>query len=463
MPAPVTSLPESFYTSFLSETAKARLPSPIRSLFPLEATPGVISLLAGKPNPTTFPFTSFNFTAHAPPAEDGTVGEIALSLSGEELAAGLQYGPTGGMAPLVDWLYDLQRIVHGRERAGEGWTLSVGSGSQDLLSKAIIALLNPGDTVLVQSPVYAGVIPLFHSLGVEQIEVDADADGISTESLRAILRNWPASKPRPRVLYTIPYGGNPTGATATLFRRREVLQLSREYNFLIMEGAVPPCLPFLASDARSDDPYFYLFYGTDRAPSYFAMERSDPSCAGHHVGRVLRFDSISKILSAGMRIGFISGPAPIIRAMEMHTAAANLQPASLTQAIAHALLSAWGVEGFLAHTRAVSEFYGAKRDVFEAAMQRHLTGLVEWVPPQSGLFFWFKLLIPGEDDSGRVVRTQAFERGVLALPGTVFLPNGRATAYVRAAFSLLSAEEVDEALRRLRATILDARAALLKA
>jgi DNA-binding transcriptional MocR family regulator len=71
----------------------------------------------------------------------------------------------------------------------------------------------------------------------------------------------------------------------------------------------------------------------------------------------------------------------------------------------------------------------------------------------------FKLLIPGADDSASVVRTQAFERGVLALPGTVFLPNGRATAYVRAAFSLLSPEEVDEALKRLRDTILDARAA----
>ncbi|KAF7374318.1 PLP-dependent transferase [Mycena sanguinolenta] len=443
----VSCLPESFYIPFLSDTAKARLPSPIRSLFPLEATPGVISLLAGKPNPTTFPFTSFNFTACGPPTEDGQFTEdIQLTLSGAELAAGLQYGPTGGLPPLVDWLYDLQRTVHGRER-GEGWALSVGSGSQDLLSKTITALLNPGDAVLVQSPVYAGVIPLFHSLKCEQIEVDADADGISADSLRSILRNWPTDKPRPRVLYTIPYGGNPTGATATLARRREVLQLAREYNFLIME----------------DDPYYYLFYGVERSPSYFAMERSDPSAAGHHVGRVLRFDSISKILSAGMRIGFVSGPAPLIRAIDMHTAVANLQPAGLTQAIAHTLLSAWGIPGFIAHTRRVSDFYRAKRDIFEAAMQRYLTGLVEWSPPHSGLFFWFKLLIPGEEDSAHVVRTQAFERGVLALPGNVFLPNDRASAYVRASFSLLSAEEIDEALKRLRDTILDARAAYLKA
>ncbi|KAJ6459452.1 TdiD protein [Mycena vitilis] len=443
--------PESFYTPFLSDVAKARRPSPIRSLLPLEATPGLLSLLAGKPNPTTFPFKSFSFTAHAPPSEDGhpASDDVQLSLSGPELAAALQYGPTGGMAPLVDWLHGLQRIVHGRER-GEGWTLSVGNGSQDLLSKAIIALLNPGDAVLVQSPVYAGVIPLFHSLHCEQIEVDADADGISADSLRAILEAWPAEKPKPKVLYTIPYGGNPTGATATVERRRAVLQLAREHNFLIME----------------DDPYYYLFYGTERAPSYFAMERADASCAGYPVGRVLRFDSISKILSAGMRIGFASGPAPLLRAIDAHTATANLQPSSFTQAITHALLAAWGHDGFLAHTRGVSDFYRAKRDVFEGAMQRHLAGLAEWAAPQSGLFFWWAFLriwaIAGIDgctqDSGRVVRTQAFERGVLALPGTVFLPNGRATPFVRAAFSLLGEDEVDEALKRLRDTILAARA-----
>ncbi|KAF8142637.1 pyridoxal phosphate-dependent transferase [Mycena galopus ATCC 62051] len=434
--APVKSLPESFYTPFLSEIAKARLPSP------------------SKPNPAAFPFTSFSFTAQAPPPEDGQTAreDIELTLSGAELAAALQYGPTGGMASLIDWLYDLQRTAHGRERR-EGWALSVGGGSQDLLSKAIIALLNPGDPVLVQSPVYAlkceqigphstsiddlravfshiytqrlgprthishrvaavssesrvAVQPswqetrgsnrlpvramLEHSvtpyaftllsalqgrvgrmIGAEveidtallkgwhfelnrgnqcemcqlaenllrmwrkcvkgNEEVEADADGISSESLRAILEGWPADRVKPKVLYTIPYGGNPTGATATFARRREVLQLAREHNFLIMEAI---------DQYNTDDPYFYLFYGPDssRPPSYFAMERADTSSAGHSVGRVLPFDSISKILSAGMRIGFASGPTPILRVIDLHIATANLQPVSLTQAIAHKLL-----------------------------------------------------------------------------------------------------------------------------
>ncbi|KAF7326032.1 PLP-dependent transferase [Mycena kentingensis (nom. inval.)] len=456
MSSTVESLPESFYTQFLSEVAKSRKPSPIRSLLPLEATPGLLSLLAGKPNPASFPFTSLSFTARSPPAEGQTSGEEEqeISLKNQDLAAALQYGPTNGMPGLVDWFYELQRVVHGRERS-EGWALSVGSGSQDLVSKALIALLNPGDPVLVQSPVYAGVIPLFDSLKCQQIEVEADANGISTDALRRTLTAWPSDKPKPRILYTIPFGGNPTGATATLERRREVLALAREHNLLILE----------------DDPYYYLYFAHEdtRPPSYFAMERSDPSCAGHPVGRVLRLDSLSKVLSAGIRIGWASGPAPLLRAIDAHTATANLQPAGLTQAIALALLTSrdWGHTGFLRHTKEVAALYTSKRDIFEAAMQRHLgaEALAEWTKPESGLFFWFKLLVPGDDadgDSAALVRTRAFERGVLALPGTVFLPDGRKTGYVRAAFSLLEPEQVDEALGRLAQAVRDARAALVE-
>jgi tryptophan aminotransferase len=90
-----------------------------------------------------------------------------------------------------------------------------------------------------------------------------------------------------------------------------------------------------------------------------------------------------------------------------------------------------------------------------------LDGLAEWVTPEAGMFVWFKLLIadkPGEEgDSLDLIRNKAFENGVLALPGTVFLPDGRKTAYVRASFSLLSEEDVNEGLRRLRVTILEAR------
>ena len=106
------------------------------------------------------------------------------------------------------------------------------------------------------------------------------------------------------------------------------------------------------------------------------------------MGNVLRFDSFSKILSAGIRLGFVTGPEPLLRTIDMHTATANLQVSSLTQVVAYSLLNSWGYDGFKKHTEEVSTLYRAKRDVFEDAMNKHLKGLVEWASPEAGMFFW---------------------------------------------------------------------------
>ncbi|GBE87948.1 Aminotransferase tdiD [Sparassis crispa] len=433
----VNSLPPEFYTPFLSDAAKARKPSPIRSLYPLEAQPGVISLLAGKPNGDTFPLVSVQLRARMPedPAQVRTT-----EISGQQLAEALQYGPTAGTPALTRWIFGLQEREHGRCQR-EGWRISVGTGSQDVIFKAFHAIVNPGDAVLVENPVYAGVLPILHALHCDLVEIPTDSQGILSGSLRSTLENWPASKPKPKALYTVPYGCNPTGTIAALERRREVLDLAREHNFLILE----------------DDPYYYLYFGSaERCPSYFKLELEQPE-----VGRVLRFDSLSKILSSGLRIGFVSGPEPLLQAIDMHTAVANLQPSSLTQIIAFSLLDSWGYDGFRTHTQNVSRFYREKRDMFERALQRHLAGLAEWNTPEAGMFYWFKLLLggPDEGDSEILIRTKAYEHGVLALPGTTFLPSGGKTAYVRASFSMVSEEEMEEAAKRLRQVVLDERRA----
>jgi len=129
------------------------------------------------------------------------------------------------------------------------------------------------------------------------------------------------------------YGCNPTGMTASLKRRKEVISLAREHDFMILEGVHPiPCFFFIfifiyfqsIDDVLTvDDPYFYLYYGeAPRYPSYFALEREEPE-----VGRVLRFDSLSKILSAGMRIGFASGPEPLLNAIDQCVSCLHLFPA----------------------------------------------------------------------------------------------------------------------------------------
>ncbi|KAG7089174.1 hypothetical protein E1B28_010878 [Marasmius oreades] len=444
MPVSTTALPTSFYTQFLSDQSLRRSPSAIRSLYPLEKQPGIISLLAGKPNASTFPFTSFSFTARAPSLDPALLGpaggpretDVHVTITPEDLAIGLQYADTAGLPELLRWLEGLQEKMHGRRASAEGCKISVGSGSQDLIYKAVNSIVNPGDPVLAERPMYAGVIPMFTNIKCEIFEVETDAEGISSDSLRQILEAWPQGKPKPKVLYTVPYGCNPTGMTASLARRKEVLKLAREHNFIIIE----------------DDPYYYLYYGTaERVPSYFALELEEPE-----VGRVLRFDSLSKILSSGLRVGFATGPEKLVSAIDAYTMTSNLQSSSLTQVLTLGLLKQWDYDGFFTHTRGVSAFYGQKRDVFEAAMNRHLKGLCEWVAPQAGMFYWFRLIVPDED-SNAIIRTKAFENGVLALPGTVFLPNGGKSAYVRASFSLLTPEGVEEALTRLAKTIKEAR------
>jgi tryptophan aminotransferase len=276
---------------------------------------------------------------------------------------------------------------------------------------------------------------IFQTLRCVQIEVETDSHGALPSSLRTILEQWPEDKPKPKAFYTIPYGGNPAGSTIPTDRRRQILQLAREHDLIILE----------------DDPYYYLYYSdAPRPPSYFSLEKELPE-----VGRVLRFDSVSKIVSAGLRFGFVSGPTPLVAAIDLYTAVANLQTSSFTQIVVYRLFDSWGYEGFRVHCETVSAFYRAKRDIFEKAMKKHLSGLAEWSTPDSGLFFWFKLILPGEGDSQSIIKTKAYEHGVLALPGTVFLPSGKKTAYVRAAFSLLSEEDVEEALRRLRQVLIE--------
>lgn len=438
-------LPDEFYSPFFSDFAIRRPNDPIRQFGALDQSPGILSFLAGKPNPATFPITSLQFMARDPTNADSP---IKIELTPLELQTALQYNLTAGIYGLRDWLTGLQEEVHGR-KPDDTWTLCVGAGSQDLIYKAITATLNPGDPVLIEAPVYAGILPAFQTLGCDIYEVETDDEGIRSDSLRSIYENWPVGKPKPKVLYTVPVGCNPTGMTASLERRLEVLALARQHNFLIFE----------------DDPYYYLYYGKKpQPPSYFSLERDQPE-----IGRVLRFDSLSKVLSSGLRLGFVSGPKPLIAAMIKHTDTSNLQPSTFSQVIALSILSRWGYTGFLTHTEQVAEFYHKKRDVFQAAMQRHLGGLAEWTPPEAGMFFWFKLLLSpstvGDEESSQLeescsrslIEDKAIKRGVLALPGTVFFPKGRTSGFVRASFSVLEEDDVNKGLERLKDVILEAR------
>jgi len=150
------------YSKYLSEASRRRPASSIRSLFPLEQIPGMLSLLAGKPNPETFPISSISLQLKPSETSEKVV---ELKVPSDYLTQGLQYGPTNGMGSLNKWLVDFNSDFHGREIIEKGsekdgedglssWKLTLGNGSQDLLTKAFTAMLDEGDTALSECPAY---------------------------------------------------------------------------------------------------------------------------------------------------------------------------------------------------------------------------------------------------------------------------------------------------------------------
>ncbi|KAL0563826.1 hypothetical protein V5O48_018237 [Marasmius crinis-equi] len=168
-------------------------------------------------------------------------------------------------------------------------------------------------------------------------DIATDASGIIPSSLESVLETWTDSRStaRPRLLYVIPFG---VGPETTRERRKEILRIVRKWGVVILE----------------DDPYYYISSSSKRAeyPSYFALEREE-----EEVGHVLRYDTLSKIVAPGLSIGWMSGPEVLVNAVDTYTSTANLQAATVNQAVALALLSTWGHDGFLKHVESVYEFY----------------------------------------------------------------------------------------------------------
>ncbi|KAJ7627155.1 pyridoxal phosphate-dependent transferase [Roridomyces roridus] len=431
---------------FLSQQSQLWKACGIRGLFPLEKIPGMISLLAGRPNPSTFPFESLTMKlkpdlAGMPSSTVEGEDPFTITMDGDDLNEALQYGMTAGVVRFISWMENFQTHVHKRVADGS-WSVTVGSGSQDLMHKACVALVDEDDSVMLETPVYPGTLGFMAALPGTLIEVNADTQGLNPTHLESVLTNWESTHPGkrfPKLLYTIPSGSNPTGTSIPEARKIEVLKLAKKYNFLILE----------------DDAYAFLYYGPEgqQARSYFALEGE----INGEIGRVVRFDSFSKVLSSGMRLGFMTAPPALASVVNMITSNTNLQPATLTQIMAYNILSRWGPDGFLAHCKGVAATYRARRDAFEGVARKHLEGLAEWTTPVAGMFLYIKLLVDEDTDSAALISGKAVEKGVLAVPGAAFMPLGGKTPYVRVSFSLIEEGPADEACRRLAEVVREAR------
>lgn len=308
--------------------------------------------------------------------------------------------------------------------------LCVTTGSQDALAKAFETFLNPGDTLITENPTYSGSLAFLVPHGVKLCGIAVDGEGMKVDVLEQKLANWnePEDGKFPKIIYSIPTGANPTGATLTDSRRQKLYDLCCKYNMILME----------------DDPYFHLYFHHDSKPLRTMLDRDTE-------GRVIRFESFSKILTAGARIGYAVGPSQLVERIELHTQATSLHTSGISQGICQALIHSWGIEGFLTHCKSVAAFYYQRSNVFESLMQKHMSHLATWTKPDAGMFYWINLEKSGVTDSNAIINDLANQK-VLLLPGSVFstTASGTNSSFVRASFSMASDDQMEEALKRLR-------------
>ncbi|KAF5923485.1 hypothetical protein HPG69_006656, partial [Diceros bicornis minor] len=283
--------------------------------------------------------------------------------------------------------------------------------------------INPGDNILLNEPVYSGTLQALKPLGCNIINVPSDEYGIIPDCLREILSKWKPEdskdpkKNTPKFLYTVPNGNNPTGNSLTTNRKKEIYELARKYDFLIIE----------------DDPYYFIQFNKSWTPTFLSMDVD---------GRVIRADSFSKVLSSGLRVGFITGPKPLIERIVLHTQVSSLHCGTFAQLLILQLLHQWGEEGFLAHVERVTEFYRKQKDAVLAAADKWLSGLAEWHVPTAGMFLWVK--VKGINDVKHLMEEKALKKEVLVVPGNAFYTDNSAPSpYFRVSFSLASPEQMD--------------------
>jgi aromatic amino acid aminotransferase I / 2-aminoadipate transaminase len=387
----------------VDESSMNDLPNP-KSAYPLDgeqtiggenarlneemATNGVVT------RNSTSNYATINGTAPRPnKMTSRTCSTIRRHGDGYDLARGLNYSNAAGSQPLVRFFTEHVEVVHNPPYRNWGTVLTCGATSAMEILMRI--LCDRGDTILTERYTYPGTIEGAELLGLKLKGIAMDEGGLISEELRVTLQEWDTANdgPRPRVLYMIPSGQNPTGATQSRERKLEIYQLAEKYDLLIIE----------------DDPYFFLRMsstGTSastnatssacddlgRVNAYIAnLTPSYLSC--DHSGRVVRLDSTSKILAPGLRAGWVTACSEIVEKFSSYTEVSTVSVSGPSQLMLWQLLEqTWGHIGFFTWLSDLSLHYQRRLDALLRACQKRLPkDLCRWTAPQNGMFLWVEI------------------------------------------------------------------------
>ncbi|KAG6041565.1 hypothetical protein E4U41_003581 [Claviceps citrina] len=459
------------WDSHLSRESLERKPCTLKLAAGHLKKPGIISLGGGLPSSETFPFAEISMKVPVAPhfseqeteerGQTVTIGKYDARDHGGiyDLSIALNYGQSTGSAQMMRFLTEHAEIVCNPPYAD--WRICQTIGSTGALEQILRMFCdkNRNDSVLTEDFSYTTAIETIHPLGIKVFGCPIDHEGVVPEAMDHILTNWDTASRgarKPHVLYTVPSGQNPTGATQGLERRKAIYAVAQKHDLFIVE----------------DEPYYFLQMqpyagrGQTDVPRPASVEDFVSSLIPTFVsmdvdGRVLRMDSFSKVLVPGSRLGWVVGSEQIIERYQRCAEVASQGPSGFSQVLLYKLLDeTWGHEGYLQWLMNLRAQYTLRRDALLAACEDHLPqDIVTWTPPTAGMFLWLKVDYSKHPqvntktlaDVEQEIFESCIDGGVLVACGSWFLAEKEKPMpglFFRATYAAASAENMDEAIRR---------------
>ncbi|MGS0742699.1 aminotransferase-like domain-containing protein [Glaciimonas sp. GG7] len=376
-----------------SQRAQKLQGSAIREILKITMRPEVISFAGGLPSPATFPIEQMKVAFDKVLTQQGKVA--------------LQYGPTDGYGPLREWVANSLSMNGSIISMDQVLMVSGSQQGLDLLGKVLV---DEGSKVLVETPSYLGALQAFSLYGPEFVSIPTDDGGLIPEQV-AVLGEGA------RLLYSLPNFQNPTGRTMSVERRQALVEICARMQVPLVE----------------DDPYGALSYRSEPLPKMLNMNPDG----------VIYMGSFSKVLTPGIRLGYVVAPRALIDKMEQAKQATDLHTAQLTQMVVHEVIK----DGFLdTHIPTIRKLYSDQCDAMLAALTAYFPSSVTWTKPEGGMFIWVTL--PKHMDSS-VLLQEAIKQHVAFVPGAPFFANTPESNTLRLSFVTVPPAKIREGIEIL--------------
>lgn len=371
--------------------------SEIREILKVTERPEVISFAGGLPAPELFPVEEMKAVCTAVLSDDGR--------------AALQYSTTEGYQPLREQI--AARMAEAGVVASYTDVLIV-SGSQQGLDLTGKVFLDEGDIVICESPTYLAAINAFKTYSPQFVEVAMDEQGMSMSALEETLQRYPQAK----LIYTIPDFQNPTGRTMSIDRRKRLVELANQYDVMVME----------------DNPYGELRFAGEHVPPVKAFDTE---------GRVIYQSTFSKVLTPGIRVGWLCAAPEILQKYVIFKQSTDLHTNTMAQRQVSKFMEMFDLKE---HIEKIRKVYKTRRNLMLEAIKSEFPAGVTYTQPDGGLFLWVEL---PKELNARDLLIKCLEKQVAFVPGGAFFPNGGNENTLRLNFSNMSEERIVEGIARI--------------